>query len=404
MSSRTASRIFLAVVILFTAVQWTTRVVPRTIGPKLAGESRAFLDFDCYAAAAERARAGLPIFGNDPGDLPEYVYPPLLAIGLVPLTFVSHDTAEWIWLGLNLAAFLGIVPLLVAAFRLPRGPTPVALAILLVGAPMATLENLALGQVNGMLFALLLAAIVGLDRGRALGPAALLAVAAVTKMVPATLILEFARRRAWRAAGAAALLGALLLAASFVAAPADSPADFLHAVGSKSTRDLATSNNASLVAGLFRAIDPAPAAARALVLANAFLALAVAAWAVREARRRAEARWFTALAFALVVAPAPVLEAHHLVFLVPGFLLLALAARPSTRPAGAAARIAGVVALAALVNSRGLVPPDAGAGQPWALLVKPAGVGLWGVIGWLAWELRRGRELPVGRPTAPNQE
>jgi len=106
-----------------------------------------------------------------------------------------------------------------------------------------------------------------------------------------------------------------------------------------------------------------------------------------------------AFSFALAAAFTPVLQAHHAVLVYPALLTLAVAAIQHPRWQLRVAKVCAVVVLAILLNSRGLVPLHQADTLVEHLLVKPAWLGLWGVIGWLAVEMRRTAAAPAPSPS-----
>ncbi len=73
-------------------------------------------DFPHFYAAAEATRAGGDVLASGEGG---YIYPPLLAFLLQPLTLVSQDLAAIIWLGIN-AALLAFATVLASREALRR--------------------------------------------------------------------------------------------------------------------------------------------------------------------------------------------------------------------------------------------------------------------------------------------
>lgn len=175
-------------------------------------------------------------------DFP-YLYPPVLALLLQPLTLVAPRTAALIWTLFNLFLWLASTILLVdwidrplrgadadmTAGGLPRRaplwrwrqlPAATRLAMLL--AALLALGYVALdhtvfiGQVSGLILFLILLVPWLLQRRRAYLAGAVLALAVAIKLFPIVLIAYFVARRQWRVVGGAvgglALLGAATLA------------------------------------------------------------------------------------------------------------------------------------------------------------------------------------------------
>ncbi len=398
--SRWLPWVFLGLTLTYTAVHWYGRVVPDTVTLKLEGQSRAFMDFDVYHTAARRVIEGRTVYEQTDiaDDLPciyedpmEYIYTPLLALTMTPLATVTPCTAEWIWLVLNVTLCLVAVPLLVLGLGLPRTPWIWGLAIGLVGAPMATLETLSLGQVNFIVLVLMLGCVWLLRHDRMRPAAILLGLAACLKIIP-VLLGVFAVRQGGRRAlfwtGGATVL---IIALSFLLAPKVSVGDYLAAVQTRTVGGMAMLNNSSWVAAMTRAYDPSPNVINWMSRLNMLLVGGVGLWAMWRCPAAAVSRWLPALSFALAVAFTPVFQAHHAVLLYPALLVLAVAAVQHPRWPWRLTKIALVVILAVLLNSRGLIPLREANTVIEHLLVKPAWAGLWGVIVWLAVEMRQDR-------------
>jgi hypothetical protein len=152
-------------------------------------------DFRAYLEAANALRAG-----HDPyaGTYP-YLYPPLVAVALVPLTFIPPVAAAWIWAAASAAA------LALAVSRVAGGSTRVLALALLFSPFAATQWNL---QANGWVLLLVVLARERLDAGRDGGGGALLGLSIALKpfgLLAAAALLLAGR---WRAALAAAAVAA----------------------------------------------------------------------------------------------------------------------------------------------------------------------------------------------------
>jgi hypothetical protein len=225
------------------------------------------LDFTPYyaAAAALRDHPGADIYdravllraaAEHPGCLlwpgAVYLYPPLLAIVLVPLTYLPYDAAFHWWMALNLALWVACVGLLAywlhviwygarageahqserprpagaglreRVRRLMRGePDGRELAVLLAVAVAVpawpVLEGLLMGQVHLLVLFLLLAVPLLVRRGHPLAAGGLLALAVMIKLLPVVLLLYYAARGRQRVVLGAVLGTALLLAGTVLA-------------------------------------------------------------------------------------------------------------------------------------------------------------------------------------------
>jgi alpha-1,2-mannosyltransferase len=384
--------LLLAFVAVYVAAHWATRVVPDSLGGQAEAPARAFMDFDIYLTGARQLAAGNSVYApteNLPrpeciGDETlEYIYTPLLAVLLRPWSAMSPCTAERAWFALNCLACASLPLLLVLAIGRARSPGWWALALGLVGAPMATLETVSLGQVNALVLALMLGFVVLARRGRLWPAALLLALAFGLKLVPLALALTALASGRRRLLVPLAVAVAVVAVASFALAPGSTPAQFREALDRRTVDGLTQLNNASWVAAAARAGDAGPETIRTLVRANLLLVALAAAVAWWRGRAERGSLRLVAVGFALSAALSPVFEAHHQMLLYPCLLVLALAFSREPRAIVRVGGFVGLVVLAAMLNSRGLVRVEQAHGLAAHLLVKPAGVALWALIAWL---------------------
>jgi hypothetical protein len=155
-------------------------------------------DFQFYYNAARHVRQG-----GSPYLEGGYVYAPLLALLLAPLTGLDYYTARWVWFAASHAAFLGAAFLLWQS--LGRGRAALCCVALVWAAGGAAEDGFGLGQVDAVLLLLAVVAITGGGALRAMSVAGGFAL----KFFPGILALL---ERRWRAlAGTAALAAALTL-------------------------------------------------------------------------------------------------------------------------------------------------------------------------------------------------
>jgi len=266
---------------------------------------------------------------------------------------------------------------------------------------MATLETLSLGQINFIVLWLMLGAVALLDRRRPPAGGLLLGAAACLKIVPATLGVYALRRGGRQAVAWTVGAGAVLTVGAFVAAPHATLAGYLGAVNERTVGGMAQLNNASVVAGLVRAFDLQPGAVAWLSRANLALVGGVALLAAWRCPAGRVDRWLPALGFVLAAAFTPVFQVHHEVLLYPALLTLGCAALEATSHRRRWGMLAGLAAVGALLNSRGLVPLHAADNLLEHLLVKPAGLALWALAAWLLVEIVR-PEAPESRCSRPS--
>lgn len=144
-------------------------------------------DFGVYWRAAGQVRRGVSPYAE--GAFYPYTYPPLTAWLYVPLSYLPLSLARWVHFGLSLALCAGVLGIL-----RHRAQVPVALLLLLVATP-PIVRSLGLGQVNPVVFLLILADFLVVPR-RYRG--ILLGLAAGIKITPAFMAIVYALRGDWR--------------------------------------------------------------------------------------------------------------------------------------------------------------------------------------------------------------
>ncbi|MGH2502192.1 MAG: glycosyltransferase family 87 protein, partial [Ktedonobacterales bacterium] len=139
-----------------------------------------------------------------------YLYQPLLALLLAPLSLASCGVATALWLALNVAGMLACAAWLVRAMWLWRGAGAALLAGALCALALPVYEGLYYGQVHILILGVCLGAVALMRRRHPRWAGALLAVGAFLKYLPALLLLYYLTSRQWGAALGAAL-GAVAL-------------------------------------------------------------------------------------------------------------------------------------------------------------------------------------------------
>ncbi|MFI5197219.1 MAG: glycosyltransferase family 87 protein [Thermoanaerobaculia bacterium] len=173
--------------------------------PLLSGRQT---DFTAYVEAARALRAGKdPYLG-----VPPYLYPPLLAVLLVPLTFVPVKVAAWGWAVASAAA------LATAAFLVARESTRIArvLVLALLFAPFAATQwNL---QANAFVLLLIVLARAALDEKHQIGGGVALGLSIALKPFALVAVLALLLVGRWRAAlfAAGTALSSFLLVLPFL--------------------------------------------------------------------------------------------------------------------------------------------------------------------------------------------
>jgi hypothetical protein len=276
------------------------------------GGTQVPFDLAVFLRAAEDVRDGDSPY-IEPDDVAEdapapYVYPPLLAIVLVPATLLPDDVGGSFPVGVLVSLVLVgcVVGALLALDVRDWRCYPVALLY------PPTLENVEYGAL-GPVLALLLA-LGWRYRDRVGGASAALGTAVVLKVFLWPLLVWLAATRRWAAAfGAAAVAGALALV-SWTAIGFDGIADYPELL--RRLSDLEAENSYSVLAALV-AVGAPERVASVLVVAAAIALLALAWQAGRRAPEQADGdRRALTLALAAAFVLTPILWLHYLVLLV----------------------------------------------------------------------------------------
>lgn len=142
-----------------------------------------------------------------------YVYPPLLADLLLPLTAVDLKTATGIWLVTNGFFLLLTALLVIRLLRIPVFSAKAALVAVPIFCFTPALQCLVDGQITIFLLLLWAAGMVLYREDRLYAAGAIFALATAIKLTPALVLLPFLIWRTWRFVGAfvATLAGLALL-------------------------------------------------------------------------------------------------------------------------------------------------------------------------------------------------
>jgi hypothetical protein len=277
-----------------------------------------------------------------------YLYPPLLAELMVPLTYLQLWTARLVWHVLIVAASVASIALLESWIRKRRGDGFEApLFLIVAGSFWPIRESHLMGQVNPLV--LLLLCIWWTRRERTHLAVIALAIAAAIKMSPALLFLVPIVERRWKelAYGVAYTTALVLLSCGLLGARGFEflygvvggflPGGHWHAL--KLPIDIF--GNSSIAAVLMRLghpTDPYRLPKQLALAQTAILGTMVVAWLIRQ-RKLSDAARPMALLILMVVAPTFAWE-HHLTF--------ALLAIGMLLASGASSRWLWVVAAAAI--------------------------------------------------------
>jgi len=172
---------------IVTVISYAANVLP------LGGDARS------YIAAAQAIMHGqAPIGANGERYLPEagpdipvYLYPPFLALVMIPLANLPYPISLYIWLILVAAMTLLLIPLLQRLV----GWKAAILGVLFF---LPTWESLWLGQINAMIAIILMIALLALTQRQDVRLGFILAIGTLLKVTPALSILILIVHQRWR--------------------------------------------------------------------------------------------------------------------------------------------------------------------------------------------------------------
>lgn len=291
-------------------------------------------DFQDYLWAAHQIAIGGDPYGNFvrthvPWDWSlnsGYIYPPLFAAALVPLTWLGNDLAVRIWILLIQAAVVGSVVIIYSGIGRPRRAEMLTLvAVLATFFPL--INTIWTGAMNAIVLLLLAAAFAAWRHHRDAIGGLLVGVAALFKVFPVALLPYFAWRRDWRLVLASAATGILGLIACLAVTGFDHNLFYFRDVLPHLSLGSGYRENQSLAGLATRLCNPSTAEQGGgagwcgrLVDWPAILAvLAMVAYAVRRGTR-------SAMEYGLAVAALPLIStitwSFHLVILILPIVLL----------------------------------------------------------------------------------
>ena len=164
-----------------------------------------------------------------------YIYPPILADLLLPLSFVSASVAGKLWLLINFAALLAIAVLMMRVLNLRPGSLGALALVVGLCAMYSTIFCLEWGQVTILLLLLWTLSISCYQRGRPAASALALGLATVVKLTPLLVVLPFLIWKDWKWLRAYALsIAALVLVICVINKPASLQDYFFHVMPSMS--------------------------------------------------------------------------------------------------------------------------------------------------------------------------
>lgn len=282
------------------------------------------LDFRIYYGAVSSARAGQSLYDFHFRLLGlGFTYPPFAALALKPLTLLSFDDADAVWL---VASALASAAFLVLAIR----HTSLAQKSLLVRSvivavcmwSMPVFVTGRLGQINAFIaLAVLVDLLAALDGRRAYAGVGV-GVAAALKLTPLVALVALVALRRYRAAALTVLGFAGGATVAAIAYPHDTARYWTSILfETKRVGPVGSAWNNSIRALI--ADLSLPGALPTVVWLAASLALVVVAYRrVRDAHAAGNPLAAVTLVMCCGAAIAPISWSHHLYFLVPAFLLV----------------------------------------------------------------------------------
>ena len=322
-------------------------------------------DFSAYLGAARSmAVGGSPYAQFSPATvvMSGFIYPPFSALLVRPLALFDDRTAMTVWMLVTLGCAVGGA-IVLARTTLPRSWPAAELGILAVLAFAPATYNYWHGQINPVVFLLLVLAQRAYVRERPVACGSLLGLAAGIKIAPLVLIVLLLRRRWWRGSAAMLVTGALTEAVALLALGTQPTVTFLTRILPALNRATGWIYDQSLGGALSRVADQSvlyvqstSAGVQVLSAAAGLAVLGLAARATRSGWRSPEQRaveyglGILAMVLAGGIAWYPVFM--HL--LIPLFTVLGIAAARGWR-----AERSLVVAAAGVLLVWGLIAPMA---------------------------------------------
>lgn len=318
-------------------------------------------DFNVFYYAAREVLACRDPYQSSLGDWTPYLYTPLLAVVLVPLSLLPLPAAAYVWFLINAMSMLSASWMSArlagaAAERISKpgdasgtvghrgageGLVPFLSTVSLVVVARFVLDNFSLGQVNPLVAALAAAHVYLYSRNKKTASALMLAIAASIKLTPLVLLGYHIARRRWKFSAACLGLSVVISALSFLPFGSQAP-DAFHTFVSRTIQneqgyDFAYAGNQSLRGAIARLTPEAnrtldhaasessrrPSDPVTLMISLALLAVGMLA----ASRARTEVLAAAPFVSCLVLFSPLSWKAHFVVLVFPVASLIAEAAR-----------------------------------------------------------------------------
>ncbi|MDG4822123.1 glycosyltransferase 87 family protein [Asanoa sp. WMMD1127] len=313
------------------------------------GRPYNFFDMKIYHGAAVWWASGRDLYAYAAPDTGlGFTYPPFAGLLMLPISRVPFAAAAWINVVASLLALAVVMWALLGPIARRYGWTrwfAVGLAVPAAAAIEPVRESLGYGQINLLLFLLVMADLVAL-RWRARTSAGFtptggaltrfvrsgawagvgIGLAASIKLTPALFVIYLLVTKQWRAAMTAVATAIGVSAATFMVAGKDSAAYFLRVIWETERVGQADMTPNQSLAGVLARLYDTPEAPTLLWLSFALLVFALGL--SRAARAHADGDELTAFVLVGLTANviSPISWSHHLTFVIPAILVLADAA------------------------------------------------------------------------------
>ncbi len=311
--SRSTWTLLLAVAALSLALAWA--ITAKELAEVL--ESPYMLDLRIYLGASNAVGRGSIYAYADPMLNLGSTYPPIASILFVPLTWFTPRQAEVMWTVVNCACLFGACALIARRhLQFDRRQALVVAAIAL--APVLylrpTFKTLGLGQVNIVLWTIVLVDLFAIKRKSAFGGVGI-GIATSLKLVPGVFIVLLVAARQWAAAARATLALVVMTALAWVLDPADSKTYWTTLLWqSDRVGPLADAQNNSL-RFLWANTGLGERAQVLLWLLSAIVIGGVGLWRAAAALRRGSVLYAALITGCAAALVSPISWTHHLVFL-----------------------------------------------------------------------------------------
>lgn len=352
-------------------------VVFGMIAVPLFGRPYGFFDMKIYHGAVQWWLGGGELYEFiAPNTRLGFTYPPFAALTMLPMSTMSAFVAGWVNAAASVVALGVVLAMLLVPIAdrcgWPRWPA-VGVALPLALAIEPTRETIGFGQVNLLLFGLVMADLIAL-RWRASGGALRyrlgeadraswsgttlarlwysgawagvgIGLATAVKLTPGLFIVYLLAAKQWRAATVASATAAGATLTAWFLAPRESAAYFGSVVWQTDRVGAADFTPNQSLAGILARLHDSTEAPTLLWLTFAALCCAVGlSRAVTAHKEGDELTAFTLVGLTSTVI-SPIAWSHHLVFVVPAVLILldaALRRRAASRRFGSAASLTGL--------------------------------------------------------------